>query len=199
MIFSRKDAKTQRRTLRDLVFSLRFIVFFFCLVFVEVNPILGTEKIPELNTNQCANDLESLTSLLLDDLPSYANRVIQRSNSKYSQFETIPTYLLVAGKPEFQLLPLSVNQSLFSDDDSVKQVFFTTLERQYLSDNKFVEVQNYHWLFLTKTNQGWYLVMLLSQSGNLNDTKPPSPPRDTTNGIVGQAVKLWLRDCRSSK
>ncbi len=196
MIFSRQDAKTQRKTPRYLWFYFKFIAISFCLIFGKINPTLGAEKIGQLVPNQCANDLESLVSLLLNDLPSYANRVIQRSNSRYSQFETIPTYILVAGNPEFQPLPLTVNPSLFLDDDSVKQVFFTTLERQYLRDNKLVEIQNYHWLFLTQTNKGWQLVMLLSRLGKSTNPQLPSPPLDTTNGIIGQAVKLWLRDCR---
>jgi hypothetical protein len=60
-----------------------------------------------------------------------------------------------------------------------------------------VKIQNYHWLFLTHTEQGWQLVMVLSHLGSSDFDSPPLPAQDTTNGVMGQAIRLWLKDCQS--
>lgn len=144
--------------------------------------------------------LETLTTQLLRDLLSYANRVTQRARNLKRAVD-VYSYVLVAGKPEFAPLPL--NPSGFSSDElttseGVEQVFFTTLERQYIS-RKAVQLQLFHWLFLTKTTNGWRVVMMFSQTGYYSANKPPTPPRDSTNGVVAQAVNLWLRDCQARK
>jgi len=151
--------------------------------------------------SSCPKDIKALTDSLLEDLPGYANRVLQRTKSP-SRTQTESTYFILAAKPEYN--PLTDN--LKGDYDpaipkpqkpknEVKQVFFTTLERQYRSES-IHSVQNYHWLFLTHTNQGWYLVMLYSRFGSVDRDRPPYPPRETSQGILGQAIQLWLRDCR---
>jgi hypothetical protein len=147
------------------------------------------------NLNKCSHDLESLGNLLVKDIPSYTNRVMQKSRKLSSL--SIPVYVIVASKPEFEPLPLSQTQYQGSPNETVKQVFFTTLERQYLQKDKVVETQNYHWLLLTETVEGWRMVMIFSRLGISNQNRLPSPPKDTSNGIMGQAVKLWLRDCRA--
>jgi hypothetical protein len=76
------------------------------------------------------------------------------------------------------------------------QVFLTTLERQYLG-GKAIESQHYHWLFLTQTPDGWRLAMMFSQIGSSLPGRSPTPPRESSNGIIGQAVNTWLRDCRA--
>ncbi|NJR66863.1 MAG: hypothetical protein HC772_18640 [Leptolyngbyaceae cyanobacterium CRU_2_3] len=61
-----------------------------------------------------------------------------------------------------------------------------------------MELQHYHWLFLTPTeNYGWRLVLMFSSLGNAPANQPPSPPQDTSQGVIAQAVRLWLRDCRA--
>ncbi|WP_287250711.1 pentapeptide repeat-containing protein [Moorena sp. SIO4E2] len=147
----------------------------------------------------CSVEVETLTSLLLKDLPSYANRVIQRARRSDSTVDNF-SYVIVAGKPEFEPLPLKSFQSTTvpnpTDSEALQQIFLTTLERKYFKD-KAVEFQNYHWLFLTKSSDGWRLVMIFSRIGSVSEGKLPTPPRESTNGVIGQAVKTWLRDCRA--
>jgi hypothetical protein len=144
-------------------------------------------------------NLETLTIQLLQKLPSYTNRASQRAR-RLSRSNQVYSYMLVAGRPEFTPLPLNLEE--YSADASkstasgVKQVFFTTLERQYI-DKKVVELQEFHWLLLTKTKSGWQLVMMFSQAGSYLQQQPLSPPRDSSNGTVAQGVKAWLRDCEA--
>jgi hypothetical protein len=138
------------------------------------------------------------------DLPNYANRIIQRSRHLSDKVDLFP-YILVAGKPEFNPLPLN---PFFTDPQKesagVEQVFFTTLERQYLNQ-KAIELQEFHWLFLTKAQSGWQLVTMFSQTG-----KPPGKGsaarsnktevlqrRESSDSAVGVGVKDWLRDCEA--
>ena len=146
----------------------------------------------------CPADVETLTSQLIRDLPSYANRVIQRSRRLNRTVDSF-SYVLVAGKPEFA--PLSLGPGQYSSAASVadveppKQVFITTLERQYLR-GKAIESQHYHWLFLTQTPSGWRLALMFSRIGSSSPGRPPTPPRESSKGVIGQAVTIWLRDCR---
>jgi hypothetical protein len=132
------------------------------------------------------------------DLPSYTNRVIQRYRRLSRNSETF-SYILAAGKPEFASLPLNpgIDNGDNNQVEGVKQVFFTTLERKY-TNKKAVELQEFHRLFLTKTNIGWNVVMMFSQTGEYPVKPPIAPPRDSSNGAIAQGVKLWLRDCHSN-
>ncbi|MEH2208000.1 MAG: hypothetical protein V7K53_28660 [Nostoc sp.] len=144
-------------------------------------------------------NLETLTIQLLQKLPSYTNRASQRAR-RLTRSSQVYSYMLVAGRPEF--IPLPLNLEEYSADASksaasgVEQVFFTTLERQYIG-KKVVELQQFHWLLLTKTKSGWQLVMMFSQAGSHSQQQPLSPPRDSSNGTVAQGVKAWLRDCEA--
>ncbi|MEO1374951.1 MAG: hypothetical protein AAFW70_11635, partial [Cyanobacteria bacterium J06635_10] len=60
-----------------------------------------------------------------------------------------------------------------------------------------VQLQGFHWLFLTKTENGWRMAMMYSQTGGYPKQKPPTPPRDSSNSAVAQGIKTWLRDCRA--
>ena len=143
----------------------------------------------------CPDDLRQLTSLLLKDLPDYGNRVIQRTQSRNRQ-AGIRNYIITASKAEFEPLNLPRIQYNPIDDQEPKQVFFTVLERQY-NNNKIIKIQTYYWLFLTQTSEGWRMVMMFSRLGNSTANKPPSPPIETSNGIIGRGVQLWLKDCRA--
>lgn len=147
----------------------------------------------------CPKDIETLTQLLLRDLPNYANRVSQRSRHIGRTID-INTYVLLAGRPEFTPLTLGLGEydsvTSVSDPESLQQVFITTLERQYLS-RQVVELQDYHWLFLTQTESGWQLAMMFSRTGPYPGGSPPSPPRDSFQGIIGLAIQDWLNDCRA--
>lgn len=152
----------------------------------------------------CPENLEALTALMLRDLPSYANRVVQRSFDRTPRtFGTgIPATrqlgtILLAGRPEFE--PLTLGPGVYAPTspqaDQPQQIFFTTLERQYARD-RIVTLQHYHWLFLTK-GDGWLFVALFSQLGDTPPDEPPTPPQNTSEGDIAQGIRLWLRDCRS--
>ncbi|MCU0516705.1 MAG: hypothetical protein MUC60_07510 [Oscillatoria sp. Prado101] len=154
----------------------------------------------------CPNDLETLIQLLLRDLPSYANRVIRRSKLTVVSYES--SYVILAGRPEFEPLPLGAGRSesaissaseskqAGSSEDDPRQVFITTLERNY-SSGQAVQLQHYHWLFLTKTESGWRLAMMFSRLGTYPAGSPTLPPRDNSNGAIAEAISTWLRDCRA--
>lgn len=149
----------------------------------------------------CSNQkIESITTYLLRDLPNYSNRVSQRARRLTRKGDTF-SYMVSAGRPEFAPLPLNPNSSSSDSakmlSEGVEQVFFTTLERQYIA-RKAVELQQFHWLLLTKTDSGWRKVMMFTQTGSFPVSKQPtSPPRDSSDGTVGQAVDTWLRDCEA--
>jgi hypothetical protein len=141
----------------------------------------------------CPAELPPLLQALLRDLPGYANRVASRSLGSPS------STVLMASPPELEPLELT-NQPWSSEaslDPQVRQVFFTTLERQYLGD-RILALQQYHWLFLVPDPEGWRLVLLYSSWGGYpRDDRPTTPPQDSRQGIIGQAISLWLRDCRA--
>ncbi|MEQ8756066.1 MAG: hypothetical protein RID09_21490 [Coleofasciculus sp. G1-WW12-02] len=146
----------------------------------------------------CPEDVETLTSLMLRDLPNYANRVIQRSRPVNEDID-INLYIIVAGRAEFQPLTLgpgSYNSVTTANVEPPQQVFFTTLERQYV-ERGAIETQSFHWLFLTHTDSGWRLALMFTRLGSASPERPPTPPRESSDGIMGRAVQLWLRDCRA--
>ncbi|WP_199302793.1 hypothetical protein [Oscillatoria sp. FACHB-1406] len=148
----------------------------------------------------CPADLETLTQLMLRDLPGYANRVLRRSDILDVPNDNYTFSVILAGRAEYEPLDLStIPQSQIEqiqDPNPPKQVFFTTLEQTFTAQ-KSSSRQNYHWLFLVKGESGWQPILLFTQFGSSDSKKFPTPPRETSNGIVGQAVKLWLRDCRA--
>jgi hypothetical protein len=177
--------------------GLWLIVTGFCLLTpstaLSVAPSIAKQPICSPQT------LESLTTNLLRDLPNYANRASQRSR-RLARKTDIFSYVILAGKPEFTPLPLKNNsytpESQQTISPGVEQVFFTTLERQYVA-GKVVEFQEFHWLLLTKAASGWRRVMMFSQTGSSQAEKMPTPPRESSNGYIGQAVDTWLRDCQA--
>jgi hypothetical protein len=147
------------------------------------------------NNFTCPNDLKKLSSLLLKDLPQYSNRVITRTQENNRQ-AGIQNYIIIANKAELEPLNLPKIKYHSSEQEEPQQIFFTVLERQY-QNNKITNIQTYHWLFLVQTNQGWRMVMMFSRFGTSDDQSPPAPPIESTDGIIGQGVELWLRDCRA--
>ena len=171
--------------------------------------------------NRCPSDLAGLTARLLTDLPSYANRVASRNLRIPLEEPSVapPNIVVIAGMPDFTPIDLSdysptdSSSSEEPDRDSaprtdspLQQVFFTTLERQYWQ-NQVVSLQNHHWLFLVQNPEGWYMALLYSSLGHyvtspnplelVGGQRPPTPPEESSDGIVGQAIRLWLRDCRA--
>ncbi|MDJ0795629.1 MAG: hypothetical protein QNJ51_02140 [Calothrix sp. MO_167.B12] len=164
----------------------------------------GQKKLIFSDTTQkksvCSHQgLAVLTTNLLRDLPNYANRASQRSR-RLARKTDIFSYVIFAGRPEFTPLPLNLSSYTPESDATISpdvdQVFFTTLKRQYIA-GKMLESQEFHWLLLTKTESGWRKVMMFSQTGSSQFDKMPTPPRESSNGYIGQAIDTWLRDCRA--
>lgn len=148
----------------------------------------------------CPNDLDKLITLLIRDLPAYANRTSQRAFNSERSVNPL-SYVIIAGKPEAASLSLGPGEYLptaSATDPSLRQMFITTLRRSYTADRS-IELQEYHWLFLTQAQDGWRMAMMFSQIGTYPAGQPPSPPRESTEGSIGQAVNLWLRDCRAGR
>ena len=143
----------------------------------------------------CPDNLKQLTPLLLKDLPSYSNRVIQRTQ-RANRKAGIRNYIITASQAEFEPLNLPRIQYNPISEEEAEQVFFTVLERQY-NNKKIIKIQTYHWLFLTQTSDGWRMVIMFSRFGNSQAKNPPAPPIETSNGIIGRGVQLWLKDCRA--
>jgi hypothetical protein len=148
----------------------------------------------------CPADLETFTSMLLRDIPSYANRVTQRLYTSAAESRRAG-YVLLASAADFE--PLTLGPGIYTPTDGqpvegvegVVQVFFTTLERQYVPEG-FVNFQYHHWLFLTQADQDWRVITMVSQLATVPEGQLLSPPADTGQGVIAQAVRLWLRDCR---
>ena len=183
---------------------LSLIVCNFCLFFSPgfYYSLIAKSIVPkpvnlEISNSCSEQSLETLTAKLMLDIPGYTNRVIQRSRRLSRNFETF-SYILVAGKPEFESLPLNPGIDYGNNYKAagVKQIFFTTLERKYIN-KKPVELQEFHRLFLTKTNIGWTVVMMFSQTSEYPVKPPLAPPRNSSHGAIAQGVKLWLQDCQA--
>ncbi len=147
------------------------------------------------STSTCPNNLEDLTSLLMPQLPSYANRVIQRARKLKRDYD-LYSYVVLAGKPEFQPLNLTHQEYTPVFPETSQQLFLTTLERKYI-DNRLVETQNYHWIFLTHTSNGWKLVLSFSRFGSSFPNSIPYPIQETTDSVIGETMRLLLRDCEA--
>jgi hypothetical protein len=129
------------------------------------------------------------------DLPSYTNRISQRSRHLSSQAD-IYAYILAAGKPEFQPLPLNSEIDANYQSPGVEQVFFTTLERQYLQ-HKTAELEQFHWLFLTKGKNSWWIVTMFSHIGKYPLQQPIAPVRNSSDSTIAQGIRAWFRDCEA--
>ena len=142
-------------------------------------------------------DIKILTNQLLEDLPAYANRASQRARRLRRKSEFY-SYVFVAGRPEFE--PLTLGPGVYTPsqatDSQIQQIFFTTLERQYTA-GKAIELQEFHWVFLTQTRSGWRLATMFSQTGGYPTKKPPTPPRESSDGVIAQGIEAWLRDCHA--
>lgn len=190
----------------------------------STDPAIESESSPTVEASDpvylrpseaCPAEYETLVATLLRDLPQYANLVVARSfrpsmvnpATEVNRPATPPTpspvgTMLIASQPDFE--PIDLSERAFgtgvNSDSDLRQVFFTTLERQYLS-NQVVSLQQFHWLFLVQAEDGWRSVLLYSSLGgdparDVADQRL-TPPQESSQGVVGQAVRLWLRDCRA--
>lgn len=166
---------------------------------------LPTQAVPRLRS--CPTEIEPLVQAMLRDLPGYANRIAvrslaQRSSSTarrapQSRFQPPRSTVILAGRPEFKPLPIrsfSASNSTQPSDPTLQQAFITTLEREVVG-NQATNLQQFHWLFLTRTDFGWQLALMFTRTGS--DPAIATPPRESSQGTIGQAVTLWLRDCNA--
>lgn len=174
---------------------------------------------PIRQTIECPTEIEPLAELLIRDITGYTNRVLQRTVAvlPWTDADVLrslesdeivrepyrPSRVLFAGK--LNLEPLDLNQYAFTTNPEtgnpetgadVTQLFFTTLSRQY-DGLQVSETQEYHWVFLTQTADGWRLAFMFSAIDSLPLVQIQTPPRESSEGSVGQAIQLWLRDCRA--
>lgn len=184
--------KSELRSQRKFKFALFYALL---LPLQKELPVLSSPATGDHKSANCQEqNVETLTGQLLRDLPSYTNRISQNVRRKTTN---VYSYVIAAGRPEFA--PLTLGPGDYSPADSPQppqQVFLTTLERQY-TDGKAVELQQYHWLFLTQSSSGWRLAMMFSRIGTYPSGRPPTPPRDSSDGIIAQAIRTWLRDCQA--
>jgi hypothetical protein len=145
----------------------------------------------------CPQDFTALTTRLLQDLPSYINRVRIRSGITKS-------YIMVAARPEFEPLPLATVPALPPEQTTatLQQLFFTTLMRRY-ERSRIAYLQEYHWVFLAQSptppaQKTWQFAMMYSTIGPYPaEGRPPLAPRNSSEGSVAQAIRDWLRDCQT--
>lgn len=157
-------------------------------------PVFASRTVPAT----CPLDLATLADRLAQDLPAYANRVSQRSRLSP---DWQPSTMLIASRPDLEPLPLGgihggSTLSPPSASDPIQQIFLTTLSRRSTLGRSII-LQQFHWLLLSRNDQGWWLVMSFSRIGGYPLTQPPTLPQDSSQGVVAQAVRLWLRDCRA--
>lgn len=158
-----------------------------------LHPPISPTPLVAARVATCPATVEGFAPLLLRDLPSYANRVIVRRRSVL-ELSQLPS-VIVAGQAEFQPLPVVAERS--QQDPQLKQLFFTTLEQQRVGD-LIRELQQYHWLLVTPTTTGWQVVLSYTRTGSYPQGQLPiTPPRESSQGPIAQAVVLWLRDCHA--
>ncbi|MGD1867616.1 MAG: hypothetical protein ACFB0D_23950 [Phormidesmis sp.] len=179
-----------------------------------INPLEeSVEHEPLRPATTCPAEPSQLTELMIRDLPNYTNRVLQRTvavlpwteedeqrerDGAFVRRPYRPSHVLVAG--QVNLTPLDLNNYTYTTESAaggpLTQVFFTTLSRQY-SGLQFSEVQEYHWIFLAQTTDGWWPAFMFSSVDNAQTSRAALPLNESSESSVGQAVQLWLRDCRS--
>jgi hypothetical protein len=145
----------------------------------------------------CPVKLPNLTDLLVRDLPSYGNRIIQQRRKRT---DLVYSSILTASVPELQPIEI-LSREYPSQFPQVAptQVFISTLENQY-TGIRSTQIQQFHWLFLVQTRQGWRLANIYSRTGGfpLANTSI-SPPIESSRTIVGEAIRIWLNDCYVGK
>lgn len=148
-------------------------------------------------TVACPAKLSSLAELLVRDLPSYGNRISQQRRKRTDR---VYSSIVTASAPELQPLPIVSREypSQFPQA-APTQVFISTLENQY-TGNRSAQIQQFHWLFLAQTRQGWRLANIYTRTGGFPlANNPISPPIESSHTIVGEAIRSWLNDCHLGK
>jgi hypothetical protein len=145
----------------------------------------------------CPAQLDSLTNLLVRDLPGYTNRLIQqrrgRTDKSYSSIVT-------ASMPDLKPIETISHEYPPKFPQSAPiQVFIGTLERQY-TGLQSAQLQQFHWLFLAQTRMGWRLANIYTRTSSFPSANAAiSPPIESSRTAVGEAIRLWLNDCYLGK
>lgn len=159
------------------------------MIFTAASPIV---PITVPNKQACPTTIEPLAKRLVRDLPSYANRAALKNGTRFQVPEM--SQVVVASQPNLEPLKLLGPQQV--SDPNLHQIFITTLERQTFNQ-KTTEFQQYHWLFLVQTRQGWKLSQSFTRISPYPLINKITPPRESSQGIMAQAIKTWLRDCQA--
>ncbi|HIK16327.1 MAG TPA: hypothetical protein IGS53_13740 [Leptolyngbyaceae cyanobacterium M33_DOE_097] len=158
---------------------------------------LPTTPLIAVQRTTCPSEVQELTRTMLRDLPAYINRVYARI--VYPQIDDW-SYAILASQPNFEPLPVDSSEYPNPADESLQQVFFTVLERQY-QDNKWSLLQQHHWLFLARSETRWEVAFMFSRINPYptTATSTPTPPRESSQETTAQAIRIWLRDCQAGK
>lgn len=147
----------------------------------------------------CPAEVDLLSTVMLRDVPDYGNRVSQRSRRSVQDIAP-QSHIISASHADIESLEPTRYNTIPSIEEiraqGLESIFFTTLERQYLQ-NESVLLQHYHWAFLAQTSEGWGLAFMYSTLGDYPAAAPPTPPRDSNHGVIAQAIRVWLRDCKA--
>lgn len=139
----------------------------------------------------------ALTELMVRDLTTYANLVAQRRRRKLD-----PHYnsYAVVGQTSLQPLAMANPEYPVARPRALPhQLFLTSLEKQYRPGPSFIEIQRFHWLFLTRSDRGWNLVAMYSRVGSSDRDPLLLPPTESSTTPLGEAVTIWLRDCNAGQ
>ena len=153
--------------------------------------VKASTRLSSCEDKDCLATADSVLNSLLPALPSYTNRVLQRSPEVGLGEKS--SYMISAKgltQPPFSL------ETELTEPETLSSLYLMTWERQYHRQTIF-SVQRYHWLFLRQTPEGWEVVKLFSQSGPYPGYKLFPEPMDTTQGAMAEAIRLWLRDCQN--
>jgi hypothetical protein len=149
------------------------------------------------STHTCPAKLDSLTNLLVRDLPSYGNRLIQQRRNRTDK---LYSSILTASVPDLQPIEtMSREYPPQFPQAAPTQVFISTLERQY-TDLQSAQLQQFHWIFLAQTRMGWRLANIYTRTSSFPSANTSiSPPIESSKTVVGEAIRIWLNDCHLGK
>jgi hypothetical protein len=159
-------------------------------VYRQISPRLASKQI-------CPAKLDSLTNLLVRDLPGYTNRLIQQRRNRTDK---LYSSILTASVPDLQPIEtISREYPPQFPQAAPTQVFIGTLERQY-TGLQSTQLQQFHWLFLAQTKMGWRLANIYTRTSSFPiANNAVSPPIESSKTVVGEAIRLWLNDCYLGK
>lgn len=145
----------------------------------------------------CPVKVDSLTNLLVRDLPGYTNRLIQQRRNRTDK---LYSSIVTASMPDLKPIEtISREYPVVFPQSASTQVFIGTLERQY-TGLQSTQLQQFYWLFLAQTRMGWRLANIYSRTGGFPTANTAiSPPIESSKTVVGEAIRIWLNDCYLGK